>query len=122
MINATFTTSGGVFTATSADSQLVVPISAGESLEFTFALVDQEVEGWALDIVVRQFTDSPILIQRTIEPDAEFHNVWSGFLTSTETAALDIVTYRLIGFATNSNTDEERQIVTRLHVSKSWVD
>ena len=88
----------------------------------TFALEDQDADGWVLDIIVRQATDSTILIQRTIAQDESFQNVWSGFLTSTETAALDTGTYRLIGLATNSTTDEERQIVRRFNVSKSWVD
>lgn len=109
-------------TTNSVDSTLIEPISQGESLEFTFALEDQAADGWVLDIIVRRATDSAILIQRTIAPDDEFQNVWSGFLTSTETAALDIGTYRLIGFATNSTTDEERQIVRRFNVSKSWAD
>ena len=116
------TSSLTTLTTNSVDSTLIEPISQGESLEFTFALEDQDAEGWVLDIIVRQATDSTILIQRMIAEDEAFRNVWSGFLTSTETAALDPGTYRLIGLATNSTTDEERQIVRRFNVSKSWAD
>ncbi len=104
------------------DSTLIEPISQGESLIFTFALIDQETPGWICTIFVREFTNSTVAISRVIPADDQFQNVWSDFLTSTETAALGVGTYRLIGLLTNASTDEERQIVRRFTVSKSWVD
>lgn len=98
------------------------PISVvrkGGSLPFVFTPgKDQTTEDFVCTIKVRQFASDSVLISRTITPE---NGVWSGFLTSTETAALAAATtYRLFAILTNSSTDEEDQIQTRFQVTADW--
>ncbi len=92
-------------------------VRKGESLDFSFDLDGESVDGWVCTIQVRKFPGDAASISRVITPTG---NVWSGFLTQTETTALAIGTYRLIAVLTNSSTDEEDQQIIRFNVTDSW--
>ncbi len=96
-------------------------VRQGESLSFTFDRDGEEISGWTCTINVKIYSSDTSLITRTIEPD-ENNREWNGYLTSTETSALSVATYRLIGILTDSETDEEEQIVIRFRITDSWAD
>jgi len=98
----------------------ITTIRQGEDLEFIFDLDGEDITGWVCTIEVKVYPDDAALISRVIPPG---NRVWEGFLTSTETAALDVSTdspYYLTGILINSSTDQERQIPKRFHVSPAW--
>lgn len=93
-------------------------IRQGEDLEFVFDLDGEDITGWIATIEVKRFPSDAPLIQRVIPPDGR---TWPGFLTSTETSALDVSSespYYLIGILTNSSINQERQIPRRFNVSQ----
>lgn len=94
-------------------------IRKGESLPFVFDRGGESIDGWICTIEVKNFPGDTALISRVITADG---NTWPGFLTSTETALLDVGNYRLIGVLTNATTDQEEQITetTRFNVTDSW--
>ncbi len=94
-------------------------VRQGGSLPFEFTPGDdQNTTDFICTIVVKQFAADSALLSRIIVPT---NGVWSGFLTSTETAALSAgTTYRLMGILTDSSTDEEDQIETRFSVTADW--
>lgn len=96
----------------------ITTIRQGEDLEFVFDLNGREITGWIATIVVKRFPSDAPLIQRVI-PAVD--RTWPGFLTSTETAALDVSAtspYYLTGVLTNSSLNQERQIPRRFNVSQ----
>lgn len=99
------------------DMSKISVIRKGEDFEFVFDLGGESIDGWICTINVRKFTGDTSLITRVIAPEG---NTWPGFLTSAETALLDIGLYRLIGVLTNSTTDEERQPLIRFNITDSW--
>ena len=92
-------------------------VRKGEDFEFVFDLGGESIDGWICTINVRKFTGDVSEITRVIVADG---NTWPGFLTSAETALLDIGLFRLVGVLTNASTDEERQPLIRFNVSDSW--
>lgn len=92
-------------------------VRKGESLPFSFDRGDESIDGWICQIEVKKFPADASSITRTITPT---NSVWSGFLTSTETTALAIGLYRLIGVLTNATTVEEEQISLRFNITASW--
>ena len=92
-------------------------IRKGGSLDFTFDLDGESIAGWVLVIKVKQFPDDSPSVNRTI---AGKDDMWVGFLTSTETAALAVGSWWLTAIITNSTTDEERQIPERFQVVEDW--
>lgn len=91
------------------------------SLPFVFDRTGMTLGPWILNIIVRQFPTSPILIGPREIPDSG--DVWEGFLTSSETALLDVSSkapYYLIGVMTNQSTDEKQQVPLRFHVGMKW--
>ena len=92
-------------------------IRKGGSLDFTFDLAGESLAGWVLVIKVKQFPDDTASISRTI---AGSDDKWTGFLTSTETAALAVGSWWLTAIITNATTDEERQIPERFQVVEDW--
>lgn len=93
-------------------------IRLGSSLDFTFDLDGEDPSGWVCVINVKQFPNDADSISRTIALDT--NNQWSGFLTSTETAALSTGTWGLIALLSNASTDEARQIPERFQIIESW--
>lgn len=94
-------------------------IRKGESLEFQFDRGDRPIDGWVCELQVRQFPDSTAEITRTIPLDDNM--VWSGTLTSTETAALSgSGIYRMVGVLTNATTGEQEQVVIRFQLGSTW--
>ena len=95
----------------------ITVVRKGESLPFVFDRGDESIDGWVCLAEVKKFTSDAALISRTITADGE---TWPGFLTATETTALAIGLYRLIGVLTNSTTDEEEQVLLRFNVTEAW--
>ena len=100
-------------------SNQVTIISKGESVPFIFDRGGQSIENWICTIEVKKLPGDVPTITREITPSG---GAWPGFLTSAETALLDLGLYRLNGILTNSTTDEEEQIsqTTRFKVGDSW--
>jgi len=100
----------------------ITPVRQGVSHPFNFEVNADETEtasGWIATLVVKEFASDTALIERVIDADTD--TTWSGFLTSTETAALAAdKTYRLIGVLTNAGTDEEQQQIERISITPSW--
>ncbi len=95
-------------------------IRQGESLPFIFDRSGVSIEGWICTIEIKRFpSDTSLITPRVITPDGR---TWPGFLTSDETAALDVNGYRLIGVLTNATTNEQEQIMetTRFNITDSW--
>ncbi len=99
----------------------ITVIRQGESLDFTFDRSGESIVSWICTINVKQFPGDTSLITRVIAPDSTA-NTWQGFLTQTETDALDPGLYMLIGILTNSSTDEEEQVPVRFNVTPSWAN
>jgi len=98
-------------------------IHQGEDLEFRFHLDGEDITGWICTMLVKRFPKDDPIIERVIPP-REIKRDWPGFLTSTETAALDLSSvspYWIIGVLTNSSTNQQRQIPRRFHIDESWV-
>jgi len=96
----------------------ITVIRQGGDLSFVFDRDGEEITGFICTVEVKKFPADIAIISRVIPAVG---NTWPGFLTSTETAALDVGTYFLIAQLKNSTTDEERQIPERFQVSKAWV-
>ena len=94
-------------------------IRKGSSLDFTFDLDGEDPSGWTCVIKVKQFPDDADSISRAIALDT--NNQWSGFLTSTETAALANGAWWLIAVLSNATTLEGRQIPERFQIVETWV-
>lgn len=94
-------------------------IESGESLDFSFDRDGQSINDWACVISVKTHPDVAALLSRAVTPTG---NVWSGFLTQTETAALDPGLYYLVADLTNTTTDEKEVIreKSRFRVTKAW--
>jgi len=92
-------------------------VRQGESLQFVFDRDGESIDGWICTIEVKKFPGDASSITRVITPEG---NEWPGFLTQTETSALAIGTYRLIGVLTNSSTDEEEQEIIRFNLTDTW--
>lgn len=97
--------------------QKIVGIQQGESLPFKFDRNGEDISGWTCVVEVKQFPGDTAPISRAITPT---DNAWSGFLTSTETAALAVGLRYLTATLTNATTDEKEQIPKRFQVSKAW--
>ena len=95
-------------------------IRQGESLPFVFNLYGENTSGWICTINVRTYPKEVIILTRQISQEDTTSLYWHGFLTSTETSALDPGIYRLTGTMTNSQEDEEIQQTIRFQVSQSW--
>lgn len=90
----------------------------GENIPFSFDRKGESIEGWICTLKVKQFDTDTAIISRVINPS---NNGWSGFLTSTETETLTAgIVYRIMAILTNSATDEEEQIETRVSITPSW--
>lgn len=95
-------------------------IKQGESLPFCFDRDGEDVDGFVCTIFVKMFPDGTTFITRVIEAVG---NTWPGFLTSGETAGLDVSSktpYYLIGEIANTTTGEESQEPIRFHVAETW--
>lgn len=92
-------------------------VRKGTDFEFVFDLGGESIDGWVATINVRKFTGDTSLITRVITADG---NTWPGFLTSAETALLDVGLYRLVGVLVNATTDEERQPLIRFNITDTW--
>ncbi len=92
-------------------------VRQGGSVPFTFDRGDESISGWICTIHVKEFKDDSSQITRVIAEDA---GEWDGFITSTETDALALVMYRLIGVLTNASTGEEEQVILRFNLIQKW--
>lgn len=92
-------------------------IRRGESLPFSFDRGGLDISGYVCTIVVKQFTKDTALISRVVAPTDQ---KWTGFLTSTETQALNEGNYFITGELVNASTDENEEIPLRFQVSGAW--
>lgn len=92
-------------------------VRQGGSLPFVFDRGDESIDGWICTINVKIFKNDSSQITRVITP---VDDKWTGFLTSTETDALSLGMYRLIGVLTDSTTNEEEQVVIRFNLVQRW--
>lgn len=98
-------------------------IRQGESLPFSFDLGDTDTTGYICTISVRQYPDDTAAISRVVEPSQDTSSgqvVWSGFLTSTETAALAVGMWILNADLDNASTVENTQIPVRFQTTPNW--
>ena len=95
----------------------ITVIRQGESLPFVFDRGGEDITGYVCTITVKQFPTDASSITRVIEAtDGE----WSGFLTQTETAALDIGLWIINAKLVKASTDEEEAIPVRFNVTTTW--
>ena len=98
-------------------SQIPYITQAGD-LPFQFDLGGLPLDGFTCTISVKQRpTDTDQITPREITPTLD---VWSGFLTTTEIAALTVGRYELIGNIQNSSTLEGQEKIKRFQVSAKW--
>lgn len=101
-------------------------IKQGESLEFSFDLGGESMDGYIFTIFVKQFPSDVASITRVIPEttDAQGNTVWAGFLTQAETSGLpNTGLWWIVGKAVNSGTDEESQITpgsVRFQMNQAW--
>lgn len=91
-------------------------IRQGESLVFSFDLGTTVITDYVCTIDVKQHVSDSSSVSRVITPTG---NVWSGYLTSTETAALTPGMWILNASMVNSVTDERVNIPVRFQVTPS---
>lgn len=91
-------------------------IQRGESLPFIFDRSGESISGFVCTITVKQFPKDIPSISRVIPPDI-IRNEWTGFLTETETSALDTGLWILNALLVSVTTDQEETIPLRFHVS-----
>lgn len=92
-------------------------VRQGGSVPFVFDRDGESIDGWICTINVKIFKNDSSVITRVI---TEEDDTWPGFLTSTETDALALGMYRLIGVLTNASTNEEEQVVLRFNLIQKW--
>ena len=95
-------------------------IEPGESYEFSFGLDDDaSINDYTCEITLKQHPDDTPILTRTITPTG---NVFSGFLTKTETESLDPGLYYLVANMTNTSLDKKvvRRETSRFRVTKAW--
>ena len=91
-------------------------VRKGRSLPFVFDRAGASISGFICTIEVKQFPGDVSAISRVITPT---NNKWTGFLTSTETAALDpIGEWMLIGVITNATDDKEETPIIRFSLAE----
>lgn len=98
----------------------ITRIAQGDSLPFAFSRSGQSLAGYTCTISVKKYPGDTAPINREIPAD---RLVFPGFLTSTETAALDITTdtpYRLIGLMVSATTGEQETAIVRFHLTDEW--
>ena len=95
-------------------------VKQGESFDFSFTLddVSASIDGWVCTIFVKVYPYDTPVINRVITPTGD---VWSGFLTQTETATLPLGLHYLAAKLTKAATDEEQHKEKRFQVSKNWI-
>lgn len=101
----------------------ITVIRNGESLPFSFNLGTQDTTGYVCTISVRQYPDEAAEFSRVVEPSevpATGLFVWSGFLTSTETAGLGVGMWILNASLVNASTGQDSQIPVRFQITPNW--
>jgi len=98
-------------------------IRQGESLPFVFDRGGEDTTGYVCTIFVKQFPTDVASITRVIplttDPDTG-DAAWSGFLTSTETAALATGLWIINATLVKASTDEEEAVPVRFSVTIPW--
>lgn len=94
-------------------------IPQGNTLDFFFDRDGADLKGWVLTLQVRRFASDTADISRVITLD-DTRQEWRGRLTSTDTAALEIGHYRLVGRMVNATRDEREDVILRFHITRPW--
>ena len=92
-------------------------ITQGESVPFSFDRDGASIVGWVCTITAKQYTEDTAPINRVITPT---NDVWSGFLTQSETSGLAIGLWFLTASLVNTTTDEMEQKTVRYDVAPGW--
>jgi len=98
-------------------------IRQGGSLPFVFDRGGEDTTGWVCTITVKQFPADSASISRVIESSTDSDtgdSVWSGYLTSTETAALAVGHWNLNASLVNADNDEEEAVPVRFQIATTW--
>lgn len=98
-------------------------IRQGESLPFVFDRDGEDITGYVCTIFVKQFPSNVSDITRIIEPSVNEKTgigEWSGFLTQTETSALDVGLWIINAKLVKASTDEEEAIPVRFTIAVPW--
>ncbi len=98
-------------------------IRQGESLPFVFDRGGEDTTGYICTIFVKQFPADAAAVTRVIPLTTNSKTgfaEWSGFLTSTETAALAIGFWNIDAQLVKASTDEEESIPVRFQVVVPW--
>ncbi len=97
----------------------ILTVRRGESFEFEYKLPDEteSTTNWTCTVIVRKTPSSDADVERVVAVDDD---VWSGHITSSETAALDFDQYTILGLLQNSSTDEVIENNARFKVSESY--
>jgi hypothetical protein len=98
-------------------------IRKGESLPFSFNLGTTDTAGYVCTITVRQYPANAASISRVVESTVDAttgQTVWAGFLTATETAALDVGMWVLNANLVKASTVEQTDIPVRFQITPNW--
>jgi hypothetical protein len=98
----------------------IISIRMGEDLEFSFSRQGLPLTGLICTIFVKQYPKDSPAITREIPINPQNPLIWSGQLSSTETAALKVGLWWIVGIITDDESDEEAQDPIRFQVSPSW--
>jgi len=101
----------------------ITVIRQGESLPFVFDRSGESLDDFVCTINVKQFPADAASISRVIEVStdpATGDAVWSGFLTSTETSALNTGLWYITAILVNSTDDEEEAVPVRFQITVAW--
>jgi hypothetical protein len=91
----------------------------GESVPFSFTLKDEtaSIDGWVCTISLKQLPADVAILSRVVAPTDQ---VWTGFLTQTETVGLATGLYYLHAKLTKASTDEEQVKEKRFRITEGW--
>lgn len=98
-------------------------IRQGESLPFVFDRGGEDITGFVCTIFVKQFPGNVSSITRIIEPSVNEKTgfgQFAGFLTQTETSALEIGLWIINAKLVKADTDEEEAIPVRFTIVVPW--
>lgn len=92
----------------------------GEDINFQFDLGGEPLDNWICTIFVKQYPSDTAPISREIPAVG---NVFPGYLTSTETAALGVSSdspWTITALMENATEVRQRQVTKRFHLSPAF--
>ncbi len=98
----------------------LVRIQQGESLPFLFDRGGGSISGWTCTVELKQLPADVDLLTGSGREISPVDLGFPGFLTNTETGALDVGLYYLIASLISISTNELEQIPVRVSVTEKW--